>query len=97
MHITPVLLALSWLLPMNILIFIFNIVPAYPLDGGRIARAVIWRITGDKLRGTRAAARIGEGFAVLLGAFGLFIMASDPALSGATRASRASGCCCWPS
>jgi Zn-dependent protease len=82
-HITPVLLALSWLLLMNVLIFIFNIVPAYPLDGGRIARAVIWRTTGDKLRGTRAAARIGEGFAVLLGAFGLYIMASDPSFIGA--------------
>jgi Zn-dependent protease len=81
-HMTPVLLALSWLLPMNILIFIFNIVPAYPLDGGRIARAVIWRVTGDKLRGTRAAARIGEGFGILLGAFGLFIMASDPSFVG---------------
>ena len=66
-QITPVLLALSWLLPMNILILIFNLVPAYPLDGGRIARAAIWRVTGDKLRGTRAAARLGEGFAVLLG------------------------------
>ena len=70
--ITPVLLALSWLLPMNILIFLFNIVPAYPLDGGRIARAAIWRVTGDKLRGTRTAAHIGEGFAVLLAAFGLY-------------------------
>jgi Zn-dependent protease len=71
-QITPVLLALSWLLPMNALIFVFNIVPAYPLDGGRIARAAIWRFTGDKLRGTRVAARSGEGFAVLLGAFGLY-------------------------
>ncbi len=64
-QVTPVLLALSWLLLMNVLIFCFNIVPAYPLDGGRIARAVVWRITGDKLRGTRTAARMGEGFAVL--------------------------------
>jgi Zn-dependent protease len=72
-QITPVLLALSWLLPMNVLILFFNIVPAYPLDGGRIARAFIWHVTGDKLRGTRAAAHLGEGFAFLLGAFGLFI------------------------
>jgi Zn-dependent protease len=71
-QITPVLLALSWLVPMNMLIFVFNIVPAYPLDGGRIARALIWRITDDKLRGTRTAAHIGEWFAVLLGAFGLY-------------------------
>lgn len=77
-HLTPVLLALSWLLPMNLLIFVFNIVPAYPLDGGRIARAAIWRITGDKLRGTRAAAHIGEGFAVGLGAFGLFLTLANP-------------------
>ncbi len=71
-QITPVLLALSWLLPMNVLILLFNLVPAYPLDGGRIARALVWRVTGDKLRGTRAAARLGEGFAVLLGGFGLY-------------------------
>lgn len=77
-QITPVLLALSWLLPMNVLILLFNIVPAYPLDGGRIARALIWRITGDKLRGTRSAARIGEGFATALGTFGLYITLGDP-------------------
>lgn len=71
-RITPVLLSLSWLLPMNILILAFNLVPAYPLDGGRIARAAVWRYTGDKLRGTRASAQLGRGFAVLLGAFGLW-------------------------
>jgi Zn-dependent protease len=81
-QITPVLLALSWLLPMNVLIFVFNIVPAYPLDGGRIARALIWRVTGDKLRGTRAAARIGEGFAVMLGTFGLYITVRNPSFAG---------------
>src|SRR5207253_1616801 len=36
-HITPVLLSLSWLLPMNILILFFNLVPAFPLEGGRVA------------------------------------------------------------
>jgi Zn-dependent protease len=81
-QITPVLLALSWLLPMNVLIFVFNIVPAYPLDGGRIARALIWRVTGDKLLGTRAAAHIGEGFAFLLGAFGLYITLRSPSFAG---------------
>ncbi len=81
-QITPVLLALSWLLPMNILIFVFNIVPAYPLDGGRITRAAIWQMTGDKLRGTRTAAHVGEGFAVLLGAFGLYITLSRPNFVG---------------
>jgi Zn-dependent protease len=72
--ITPVLLSLSWLLPMNVLILLFNLVPAYPLDGGRIARAVVWRATGDKLRGTRAAAKMGQGFAVILAGVGVWLL-----------------------
>jgi len=82
-QLTPVLLSLSWLIPMNLLILVFNLVPAYPLDGGRIARAVVWRATGDKLRGTRAAARIGEGFAFLLAAIGLGLaFATDESFTG---------------
>ncbi len=75
-QITPVLLSLSWLLLMNVLILAFNLVPAFPLDGGRIARAAIWRLTGDKGRGTRAAAGLGRGFAVLVAAVGLWLMVS---------------------
>jgi Zn-dependent protease len=81
-QITPVLLALSWLLPMNVLILIFNLVPAYPLDGGRVARAAIWRATGDKLRGTRAAARIGAGFAAMLAGFGLYLLSTGSSFEG---------------
>jgi len=57
-RITPVLLSLSWLVPMNALILLFNLVPAFPLDGGRIARAVGWRVTGNRLRATRVAAGV---------------------------------------
>ncbi len=81
-QITPVLLALSWLLPMNILILLFNIIPAYPLDGGRIARAAVWHATGDKLRGTRTAAQLGEWFSILLGAFGLFLAIDGAGFTG---------------
>jgi CBS domain-containing protein len=70
--ITPVLLCLSWLVPMNILLLIFNIVPAFPLDGGRIARSVVWRVTGEKAKGTRAAAKLGQGFAIILAGIGLW-------------------------
>jgi Zn-dependent protease/CBS domain-containing protein len=73
-RITPVLLSLSWLLLMNVLILAFNLVPAFPLDGGRIARAAVWRATGDKSKGTRAAAQVGRGFAVLVAACGLFLI-----------------------
>ena len=70
--ITPVLLCLSWLVPMNVLLLVFNLVPAFPLDGGRVARSVVWRVTGEKSRGTRAAARLGQGFAVILAGIGIW-------------------------
>jgi Zn-dependent protease len=81
-HITPVLMALSWLLLMNVVILVFNLVPAFPLDGGRIARAFVWQRTGDRLRGTRVAAKIGEGFALLLGAAGLAWLLNGEAFNG---------------
>ncbi len=71
-RITPVLLSLSWLLPMNVLLLVFNLIPAFPLDGGRVARSVVWKVTGDKRRGTTVAARMGQAFALLLAAFGLW-------------------------
>ncbi len=80
--ITPVLLCLSWLVPMNVLLLLFNIVPAFPLDGGRMARSLVWRVTGDKARGTRAAAKLGEGFAILLAGLGLWGLLSLSSLSG---------------
>ncbi len=73
-RITPVLLSLSWLVLMNVLILAFNLVPAFPLDGGRIARAAVWRMSGSKANGTRAAAIIGRAFAFVLAAVGLWIM-----------------------
>ena len=61
-RITPVLLSLSWLLFWNVLLLLFNLVPAFPLDGGRMTRAIVWRLTGEKSRGTRTAAKLGQGF-----------------------------------
>jgi Zn-dependent protease len=73
-QITPVLLSLAWLLPMNVLLLLFNIVPAFPLDGGRITRSIVWRITGSKRRGTQIASRMGQAFAVLLAGVGLWLL-----------------------
>jgi Zn-dependent protease len=78
-QITPVLLSLSWLLPMNVLILFFNLVPAFPLDGGRIARAIVWQRTGDKTRGTRSAAKLGEGFAAVLAGVGIWLILGERA------------------
>jgi Zn-dependent protease len=82
-RITPVLLSLSWLLLMNVLILAFNLVPAFPLDGGRITRAIVWRITADKARGTRAAAQLGRGFALIVAGGGIWlILATRDVFSG---------------
>jgi Zn-dependent protease len=75
-RITPVLLSLSWLVPMNVLLLVFNLVPAFPLDGGRVARSVVWRVTGDKRRATLVAARMGQAFSLILGGFGLYWLTS---------------------
>lgn len=55
----------------NALILAFNLIPAFPLDGGRILRALVWRRVGDMARATRAAATIGRGFAYAFIALGL--------------------------
>jgi Zn-dependent protease len=81
-RITPVLLSLSWLLYINVLILIFNLVPAFPLDGGRIARAVVWRRSGNKTTGTKVAARLGQWFAWVLAAGGIFIAVYERSLLG---------------
>ena len=71
---TPVEVVISLLVSMNLFLLVFNLVPAFPLDGGRIARAVAWRITGDRHRATRFAARIGIGFGVMLMAAGVLLI-----------------------
>jgi Zn-dependent protease len=81
-HITPALLALSWLIPVNVLLLAFNLLPAFPLDGGRIVRAGVWRVTGERRRGTAAAARLGQVLALALGGFGLYLLIGDGSFSG---------------
>ena len=50
-----------WLMVMNLALAVFNLIPGFPLDGGRIFRAAIWRRSGDFRRSTRIATRVGEG------------------------------------
>jgi Zn-dependent protease len=63
---------LAWLTYVNAVLLVFNLIPGFPLDGGRIARAIAWRITGDRAKGTRFAAVLGQGFAYLLIGYGLY-------------------------
>jgi Zn-dependent protease len=79
---TPALALIGWLGFINAMLFIFNIVPAFPLDGGRIARAVIWRRTSDRNRATLITGRLGQGFALALGAVGVWSFASGGSYLG---------------
>jgi Zn-dependent protease len=73
--ISPALALLWWLAAVNALLFFFNLIPAFPLDGGRIARAAIWWRTGDRHRGTRLTGRAGQALALSLGIGGLLLLA----------------------
>jgi CBS domain-containing protein len=70
---------LAWLGYINILLGVFNLLPAFPLDGGRLLQSLIWLRTGDRLRATSIAARIGMVFAFLLIAYGVasFLLAGN--------------------
>jgi len=79
---TPALALLGWLAFVNAALFLFNVVPAFPLDGGRIARALVWWRTGDRNRATQATGRSGQAFALLVGLFGLWLFASNEPFVG---------------
>jgi Zn-dependent protease/CBS domain-containing protein len=79
---SPELALLGWLFLINAVLFVFNLIPAFPLDGGRIARAIAWKVTGDRNRATKLSGRVGQGFAYLLTGFGIFLAFSGDAVDG---------------
>jgi Zn-dependent protease len=65
---------LGYLATTNAFIFVFNLIPGFPLDGGRIARAIAWWRTGDRVQATRFAANLGRGVSYLLAGLALFFL-----------------------
>jgi Zn-dependent protease/predicted transcriptional regulator len=63
----------TWLAGTNLLLATFNLLPGFPLDGGRIFRSIIWGITKNYSRSTRIAARIGQAIAYGMMAFGVYL------------------------
>jgi Zn-dependent protease len=81
-HVSAPLVLLGWLALINAVLLVFNLLPAFPLDGGRIARAAVWRLTGDPNRATRACARLGQLFGVMVMFGGVALVVSGYVSSG---------------
>jgi Zn-dependent protease/predicted transcriptional regulator len=68
----PLAAVLLWLGYINIMLAVFNMIPGYPLDGGRVLRAVIWFFNKNAVRATQLAARVGQVVALLFILYGLY-------------------------
>ncbi|HEU4707044.1 MAG TPA: site-2 protease family protein [Solirubrobacterales bacterium] len=73
---------IAWLVSINALILVFNLLPAYPMDGGRVARALSWRHSGDRTAATRFAANLGRFFAYLFIGGGILLAVSGAVFTG---------------
>lgn len=72
----------GWLAVINVALAIFNLMPGFPLDGGRVFRAIVWGITGNFYKATKIAAFVGRGFAYLLIAGGVWLAFSGNIYNG---------------
>jgi CBS domain-containing protein len=73
----------AWLGYINLTLAVFNLLPASPLDGGRVLHAALWRAKGDFAWATRIASEIGQGFGYLFIALGLVMFIFQGSFSGA--------------
>jgi Zn-dependent protease len=72
----------AWLVTINILVLVFNLLPAYPMDGGRVAKALAWYRSGNRNSATRFAANLGRVFGYLFIAGGIALAFAGYVFSG---------------
>ena len=72
----------EWLVRINLSLALFNLIPGFPLDGGRVLRAAVWQWTGDPLRSTQVAAVAGQLAAFALIGVGIAVAVSGSLLNG---------------
>jgi Zn-dependent protease/CBS domain-containing protein len=77
-----VLAVLQYIAALNVILAVFNLLPGFPLDGGRLFRAIVWKITGNMRKATRVASWGGRILAYLLIAFGLLSAFAGNVLGG---------------
>jgi Zn-dependent protease len=73
---------IAWLVTINALVLVFNLLPAYPMDGGRVARAIAWWRSGDRTSATRFAANLGRLFGYAFIGGGILLAVSGYAFTG---------------
>jgi Zn-dependent protease/predicted transcriptional regulator len=72
----------KWLMQINLLLVLFNLIPGFPLDGGRILRSILWGVSGNFSRATRMASAAGRGTAAVFFAGGLALLFASYFLFG---------------
>jgi len=80
--VSPLMALIAWLVTINALVLVFNLLPAYPMDGGRVAKAIAWWRTGDRNKATRFAANLGRLFGYLFIGGGLVLLATGFFVTG---------------
>ena len=70
----PIAAMAFWLAQVNVILAVFNLIPGFPLDGGRVFRSLLWRFSGDYKRSTRIATRVGQGVGYLFILAGILII-----------------------
>jgi Zn-dependent protease len=73
---------LFWLGTINLMLLVFNLLPALPLDGGRVLRSILWYVRGDFARATHLAAGIGRGFGYAFVGLGVALLVFASPVSG---------------